>query len=78
MNTQDTIRMMQAVSDAAINAKEEQYGTGRMTEVLNKNKDADMEALLRAVKEDIDSHAGKVDQFDDITMIGFRYDGPAD
>lgn len=62
----------------AINTAEEQYGTGRMTEVLNKNKDADMEALLRAVKEDIDSHVGKADQFDDITMIGFRYDGPAD
>ena len=59
----------------AINTAEEQYGTERMTEALNKNKDAGMEELLHAVKEDIDVHVGKADQFDDITMIGFRYEG---
>ena len=59
----------------AVNTAEEQYGTERMTEILNKNKDAGMEALLHAVKEDIDVHVGEADQFDDITMIGFRYEG---
>ena len=59
----------------AINTAEEAYGTDRMTEVLNENKSADMETLLHAVKEDIDVHVGKADQFDDITMIGFRYEG---
>ena len=60
----------------AINVNEEQYGIERMCEALNTYKEASMEGLLRAVKYDIDDYVGEADQFDDITMIGFRYNGP--
>ena len=60
----------------AINVNEEQYGIDRMCEALNTYKEASMEGLLRAVKSDIDDYVGEADQFDDITMIGFRYNGP--
>ena len=60
----------------AINVGEEQYGIDRMLLALNTYKDASMEGLLRAVKIDQDAFVGEADQFDDITMLGFRYNGP--
>ncbi len=59
----------------AINISEEQYGIDRMLHALNTYKDASMEGLLRAVKVDQDAFVGEADQFDDITMLGFRYNG---
>ena len=60
----------------AINIHEEEYGLERMLDALNVYKDASMEGLLQAVKADQDAFVGKADQFDDITMLGFRYNGP--
>ena len=60
----------------AINVKEEQYGIENMLKALNTYKEASMEGLLKAVKYDLDDFVGEADQFDDITMIGFRYNGP--
>ena len=60
----------------AINVKEEQYGIENMLKALNIYKEASMEGLLKAVKYDLDDFVGEADQFDDITMIGFRYCGP--
>ncbi len=60
----------------AVNENNEQYGADRMLQALNDNKDKPMEEILPAIKADIDSFAGKADQFDDITMLGFRYNGP--
>ena len=34
-----------------------------------------MKELLADVKSNIDEFAGEADQFDDITMLGFRYNG---
>ena len=62
----------------AINIDEEQYGIERMLNALNNYKDASMEGLLQAVKADQDDFVGAADQFDDITMIGFRYNGTQD
>ncbi len=59
----------------AINTKEEQYGTDRMISALNENKDLTMEELLKSVKASQDEFVGEADQFDDITMLGFRYNG---
>ncbi len=59
----------------AIDLSEEQYGTDRMLAALNRSKDQPMTKLLPGVKADIDAFAGGADQFDDITMIGFRYIG---
>ncbi|MBQ6439562.1 MAG: SpoIIE family protein phosphatase [Mogibacterium sp.] len=62
----------------AINLSEEEYGLERMLKALNMYRDASMEGLLQGVKADQDEFVGSADQFDDITMLGFRYNGPQD
>ena len=59
----------------AINTSEEQFGTDRMLDVLNQNKDAKMTEVLSAVKTAVDEFAGEAEQFDDQPMVGFRYTG---
>ena len=59
----------------AINTAEEQYGEERMLRALSRNKKAVMKKLLPALKRDQDKFVGEADQFDDITMLGFRYFG---
>lgn len=53
----------------------ELFGEERLVEVLNRNSDAAPEDLLPAVKEAIDGFVGAEPQFDDITMLCFRYKG---
>lgn len=59
----------------AINVNDEQYRTDRMTDALNKGKNLPMKDLLEYVRIDQDEFVGEADQFDDITMLGFRYHG---
>ena len=59
----------------AINVDEVQYGETRMLRALSRNKKASMKKLLHALKKDQDGFVGEADQFDDITMLGFRYNG---
>ena len=59
----------------AVNQDEEPFGTERMLDVLNRNRDAGSKELLVRVKEEIDAFAGDIPQFDDTTMLGFRYNG---
>ena len=59
----------------AINTDEEQYGTDRMIDVLNENKQSSIKDTLKAVKVSVDKFAGEAEQFDDQTMMGFRYFG---
>ena len=49
------------------------YGMERLSDVLNKVKDDTPEAVLDAVKTDIDSFVGDAPQFDDITMLCLEY-----
>ena len=44
-----------------------------MLEALNKKTDAGPEELLRQVREDVDAFVGNAEQFDDLTMLCFRY-----
>ena len=60
----------------ATNREVEQFGTERMLASLNKNKEGSMAELLFGVKRDMDDFVGDAKQFDDITMLGFRYNGP--
>ena len=60
----------------AIDEKVEQYGTGRLSEVLNTLKDSSIADTLPAVRKNIADFVGEADQFDDITMLGFVYHGP--
>lgn len=49
------------------------YGMERLSDVLNKVKDDTPEAVLDAVKTDIDRFVGDAPQFDDITMLCLEY-----
>ena len=60
----------------ATNSDNELYGTDRMIGALNKNADAAPEELLRNVKGSVDSFVGEAPQFDDLTMLAFKYYGP--
>ncbi|MFI3177524.1 MAG: SpoIIE family protein phosphatase [Eubacteriales bacterium] len=55
----------------ATNASDELYGTDRLLDLLNQNKETDVQQLLVEVKADIDLFAGDAPQFDDITMLAF-------
>lgn len=63
------------VAEAA-NANNELYGTDRMLSILNKNPDAEPEEVLRGVMRGINTFVDGAEQFDDITMLCFRYNGP--
>ena len=57
----------------AVNKDDEQFGTDRMLEVLNRNMEASPRELLAKMKAEIDAFAGDVPQFDDTTMLCFQY-----
>ena len=59
----------------AIDPQEQQYGTDRLMVKLNAMQDAPMTEVLPAVRADVAAFAGKAEQFDDITMLGFCYYG---
>ncbi len=57
----------------ALGKDKERFGTGRMLDVLNANKDSSNEELLTKMKEEIDSFTEGFEQFDDMTMLGFTF-----
>ena len=59
----------------ATNAQNELFGTDRMLWSLNRETDADPETILKYVKEGIDLFVDGAEQFDDITMMCFKYFG---
>ena len=60
----------------ATNQKNELYGTDRMVNILNRNKDVEPKLLLEKIRTDIEDFVGDAPQFDDITMLAFYYYGP--
>ena len=60
----------------ATRSDDELFGVDRMLDSLNKNPDADPKTMLETVRADIDEFVGTAPQFDDITMLGFKYMGP--
>ncbi|HCI73649.1 MAG TPA: hypothetical protein DHV42_03805 [Lachnospiraceae bacterium] len=60
----------------ATTAENEQFGTERMIEALNKKQDADPRELVHYMLRTVDDFDGDVPQFDDITMLALRYNGP--
>lgn len=53
----------------------ELFGTERMLASLNRDTDAALYEVLTRMKQDIDTFVGEAPQFDDITMLAFRYLG---
>ena len=60
----------------ATNADKELYGTGRMMRILNSNPHLEPQQVLEKVKADVDSFVGCEPQFDDLTMLCLKYNGP--
>ncbi|MBQ7248120.1 MAG: PP2C family protein-serine/threonine phosphatase [Lachnospiraceae bacterium] len=60
----------------ATNAENELFGTDRMLEALNAEPDASPEKILANVRAGIDAFVQDAPQFDDITMLCFKYAGP--
>ena len=59
----------------ASNAREEMFGIERMLQALNSEPETDPEKLLHNVREAVSGYAGEAEQFDDLTMMGFTYNG---
>ena len=57
----------------ATDADNQLYGMNRLSDVLNRAKTQTPEAILDAVKQDIDRFVGDASQFDDITMLCLEY-----
>ncbi len=61
----------------ATNGANELYGTDRMLNALNSEPDAQPGQILANVMNDIHAFVDGAEQFDDITMLCFRYIGPS-
>lgn len=59
----------------ATNAAQQLYGEERLAAVLNANRELAPEELLPAVRADVEAFVGQAPQFDDITVLGLRYNG---
>ena len=59
----------------ATNAHNELFGNDRLINALNIDPDAEPEIILKNVRSEIDRFVADAPQFDDITMLGFRYNG---
>ena len=60
----------------ATNGENELYGEERLKGFINGCNAASSETLCKWIKTDVDSFVGSAPQFDDITMLSFRYKGP--
>lgn len=59
----------------AMNTDQELYGNDRLRDALNRARFANMQELCACVKADLDTFVDGAPQFDDITMVAFRYIG---
>ena len=60
----------------ATNAEQKMLTIDGMLAVLNKATDLDPEGVLAAVKEGVDAFVSDSPQFDDLTMLCLKYEGP--
>lgn len=61
----------------ATNANNELFGDERLLEAVNSAQFDNMQQLCDIVKAEVDAFVGEAPQFDDITMVAFRYFGEA-
>lgn len=71
----DTIFVYTDGVPEAENNREELMGDTIMLNALNTKPDAEPEELIHTVREQIDKFVGDAPQFDDITMLAFKYYG---
>ena len=51
------------------------FGNDRLMEALNREPDGDPKAILKNMRESLDSFVGDAEQFDDVTMMCMTYKG---
>ncbi|MCQ2771180.1 MAG: SpoIIE family protein phosphatase [Clostridia bacterium] len=59
----------------ATNANNELYGEDRLRETINSKEFETVEEMCKFIRADIDVFVGDAPQFDDITMVAFKYIG---
>lgn len=62
----------------ATNASNEMFGTDRMLDALNADKDASPGQMLENVYRAVGEFVGDAEKFDDLTMLAMEYHGPKD
>lgn len=72
----DTIYIYTDGVTEATDSKNQLYGEDRLQACMNSRDFNEMEEICVAVKESVDEFVGEAEQFDDITMLAFRYLGP--
>ncbi len=60
----------------ATNVDKDLFGEKRMLASLSGHSDEDAKQLLKSIRRDIDMFVGEAPQFDDMTMLALRYEGP--
>ncbi len=73
INPGDTVFVYTDGVAEATNAELQMFGTDNMLEALNKDSDAEPADLINAVTEGIHGFVKDAEQFDDITMLSFKY-----
>ena len=59
----------------ATSEKDELFGLEKTIAALNSFKDGTAEEIINGVKEAVDAYVGSAPQFDDLTMLCFKYEG---
>lgn len=65
----DTLVLYSDGITEAINDKEDEFGEGRLTELLKKSAQRPAEEMIASVVEAVNKHAGNMPQADDMTMV---------
>ena len=73
--------MLFTYTDGVVEAntnRKELFGTERLTDVLNSRSNPSCEELVEDVKAAVNTFVDNAPQFDDCTMLAFRYNGPSE
>ncbi len=60
----------------ATNAQDERLENDRMMNAINKHKDEELSEQLKGIRQEVDAFVKEAPQFDDLTMLIIRYNGP--
>lgn len=75
LNPGDTVYLYTDGVTEATNINDELYGEDRLINLLNDKMPVDVKGICDEVKADVDLFVGEAPQFDDITMLAFKYIG---
>lgn len=75
LNPGDTVYLYTDGVTEATNLNDELYGEDRLINLLNDRMPIDVKEICDAVKADVDLFVGEAPQFDDITMVAFKFIG---